>query len=135
MILDETDISLSEVEKEMLKSFFSTNMIWIKNSDLGDYKNIKLLGDMYELFICENNINENSNLMLLLEEIRFFESTSQTKKNDKKAIKFGNNISVRVLNDDLNLIVKSRLQKWHYECLILTPKYKAELNRGIAYRI
>ena len=57
------------------------------------------------------------------------------KKNDKKAIKFGNNISVRVLNDDLNLIVKSRLQKWHYECLILTPKYKAELNRGIAYRI
>lgn len=86
MILDETDISLSEVEKEMLKSFFSTNMIWIKNSDLGDYKNIKLLGDMYELFICENNINENSNLMLLLEEIRFFESTSQTKKMIKKRL-------------------------------------------------
>lgn len=137
MDLNGNKICLSEDEKEILKGFFKITLTWIKNSDFRDLNNIKLLGDIYESYIGENNLKENSNLMLFLTEIRTFESASQSEEYNQR-IKVGTRMSVPVLNYDLNFIFKDKLLEWYDECSsskILTPEYVAELNRGIAYRI
>ena len=64
-------IDFSEEDRELLGIFFSDNKEFIRNNSFLYYNNIKLLADLYENFIDENNLRDNDILMLFLAELRY----------------------------------------------------------------
>lgn len=84
MIINDSNIKLSKEERELLGRFFSENSDFIENNSFLEYKNIELLGDLYESFIEENSLEDNDILKLFLAEIRYdqiaFKITNDTNK-------------------------------------------------------
>lgn len=108
MKINDTEIMLSKEDRKMLKKFFSDNYEFITNNSFIEYENIKLLGDLYEKFIDENNLRENDILMLFLAQIRY----------DQLAFKITYD-SPKMLCERLFAVPKNRLNdtiyEWYYE--------------------
>ena len=109
MKINETDVEFSIEERNIIKKFFDENSEFIWNTDLNDYENIKIFGNMYQTFLEDNNLIENDKLLLFLLEIRY------------------NQLSHKLTKDSLNLkIRKLSKSKWYLESKILM--YHAEMN-------
>ena len=93
MKINETDVEFSIEERNIIKKFFDENSEFIWNTDLNDYENIKIFGNMYQTFLEDNNLIENDKLLLFLLEIRY------------------NQLSHKLTKDSLNLKIRK-----HYNC-------------------
>ena len=71
MKINDCFVKLSDEDRRYLRKFFSDNCKFINNTSFIEYDNIKLLGNLYEEFIDENNLRENDILMLFLAELRY----------------------------------------------------------------
>ena len=115
MLINDTKVELSAEERQLIEKFFDVNKEYMKNTDLHNYENLKVFGDMYQKFLEENNQTKNDKLLLFLAEIRH------------------NQLSLKINKDSLYLkivrLAKNKIpnfiRKWMFESKIL---YKAEMS-------
>ena len=116
MLINEANIEFSVDERDLIKQFFDENWEYINSTDLYDYENLKIFGDLYQKFLEVNNQTKNDKLLLLLAEIRY------------------NQLSYKLTKDSLNLKVAKLAKKsipnfiikWYKESRILM--YKTEID-------
>ena len=66
-------LKLSEQDRLLLTKFFAQNQNFIENNNFIYYEYLKTVGDAYEKFINENNLQDNDILKLFLLELRYDE--------------------------------------------------------------
>ena len=116
MKINETEVEFTIEERHLIKKFFDENSEFIWNTDLYDYENIKIFGDMYQNFLETNKQTKNDKLLLFLAEIRY------------------NQLSYKLTKNSLNLKIAKLAKKsipnfiikWHMESRILM--YKSEMD-------
>ena len=116
MLINEANIEFSVDERDLIKQFFDENWEYINSTDLYDYENLKIFGNLYQKFLEVNNQTKNDKLLLLLAEIRY------------------NQLSYKLTKDSLNLKVAKLAKKsipnfiikWYKESRILM--YKTEID-------
>ena len=65
------DINIFSLEdRKILRDFFASNRDFLETHSLLDINNLKLFGDMFELFLKENNLEDNNIFKLFLLDIR-----------------------------------------------------------------
>ena len=80
------DINVFSLEdRKILRNFFASNREFLETHSLLDINNLKLFGDMFELFLKENNLEDNNIFKLFLLDIRSEEL--KQKLTNKKSIK------------------------------------------------
>ena len=84
MLINDTEVELSAEERHLLKMFYDENNEYIKNTDLYDYENLKVFGNMYQKFLEENNQIKNDKLLLFLAEIRYNQLSLKITKDSLK---------------------------------------------------
>ena len=116
MLINETNIEFSVDERHLIKQFFDENREYINSTDLCNYENLKIFGDLYQKFLEKNDQTKNDKLLLFLAEIRY------------------NQLSYKLTKDSLNLkiaklakkTIPNFIIKWHIESKVLI--YKAEMD-------
>lgn len=116
MLINDTEVEFSIEERQLIKKFFDKNNEYINKTDLYDYENLKVFGDIYQKFLEENNQIKNDKLLLFLAEIRY------------------NQLSYKLTKNSLNLKIAKLAKKnipnfirnWFIESRILM--YKSEMD-------
>ena len=93
MKVNESEVEFSLEERHLLRQFFNDNSEFINNTNLYNYENIKMLGDMYQKFLEDNNQIKNERLLLFLLELRY------------------NQLTYKLTKDSLNVVVRSLSKK------------------------
>ena len=116
MLINETNIEFSVDERHLIKQFFDENWEYINSTNLCNYENLKIFGDLYQKFLEKNDQIKNDKLLLFLAEIRY------------------NQLSYKLTKDSLNLKIAKLAKKsipnfiikWYKESRILM--YKSEID-------
>ena len=116
MLINDAEIEFSLDERYLIKKFFDDSSEYINKTDLYDYKNLKIFGDMYQKFLEENNQIKNDKLLLFLAEIRYNQLGLKLTKDSLKV-----RITKLSKNNTPNFI-----RNWFIESRILM--YKTEMD-------
>ena len=116
MLINDTEIEFSTEERQLIKKFFDENNEYIKNTDLYDYENLKVFGDMYQKFLEENNQIKNDKLLLFLVEIKYNQLSFKITKDS---------LNEKITNQSKNKI-PNFIRLWFMEGRILL--YKSEID-------
>ncbi|MBR1416390.1 MAG: ankyrin repeat domain-containing protein [Bacilli bacterium] len=109
MTINDEEVVLSKEDKKVLATFFDDNIEFLREKDLSNYENIKCFADTYQEYINDNNLNDNSILMLFLTELRY--SQLSYKINQHKENQTSNNQAFSKSNFINNKII----EKWYNE--------------------
>lgn len=87
--MDLNDINVFSLEdRKILRDFFASNREFLETHSLLDINNLKLFGDMFELFLKENNLEDNNIFKVFLLDLRSEELKQKLgRKNNPKTIK------------------------------------------------
>ena len=118
-----TEIEISNKNKELLRTFFKQNEEWIFNTDLLDYQNIKIFGNLLEKFMKDNNLENDYIFKLFLAEIRYDELAYYITK-DCEWIKAKRKSYPTNASNSEKVLITSTINKWLYESKKNNTNYK-----------
>ncbi len=75
MKINLTEVEIPEETKKLLNQFFIETGPWLYNTDLLDYHNIKIFGNLLREFIKSHHLESNYIFKLFLLEIKYDELT------------------------------------------------------------
>ena len=123
MNINGESVSLTNKEKAMLINFFESNYEFLKNKNLYKYENLKMFGDLYELYLKDNKLDNNNKLKLFLAELRLEQLTFKiTEKSNKMQIK------ANVINLS-RIELTDTLKRWVSECLPNEEQYNEFISK------
>ena len=130
------DINIFSLEdRKILRNFFDSNREFLETHSLIDINNLKLFGDMFELFLKENNLEDNNIFKMFLLDIRSEELKQKLVR--KKSIK-------KVVLQFAKPLFKppfeasARILRWYEESMVVTVLDDVtikEINRNIESKI
>ena len=138
MDLDDINI-FSLKDRKILKNFFDRKRDFLDTHSLLDISNLKLFGDMFELFLKENNLEDNEIFKAFLLDIRReelsqkLESKAKTKKTLAAAVfPFAKPLVLPPFE------ASAQILKWYDASkiiLVINSEDKREINKNIEFKI
>lgn len=116
MLINDTKVEFSVEERRLIKKFFDESNEYLKNTDLYNYENLKVFGEMYQKFLEENNQTKNDKLLLFLVEIKYNQLSFKITKDS---------LNEKITNQSKNKI-PNFIRLWFMEGRILL--YKSEID-------
>ena len=131
------DINIFSLEdRKILRNFFTNNREFLETHSLLDINNLKLFGDMFEIFLNENNLEDNIIFKAFLLDIRCEELKQKlgrkTKTIQDVVLTFAKPITKPPFE------VSTRILRWYEESKVVTILDNAtikEINRNIEPKI
>lgn len=130
------DINIFSLEdRKILRNFFDSNREFLETHSLIDINNLKLFGDMFELFLKENNLEDNNIFKMFLLDIRSEELKQKLvrKKSIKEVVlQFAKPLSKPPFE------ASARILRWYEESMVVTVLDDVtikEINRNIESKI
>lgn len=127
MKINDANIMFTEEDRKLLSMFFEENKEFIANTSFIEAENIKILGDLYELFLDENNLRENDILMLFLRELRYDELAYKVTKDSIKMRALRLAIPKERLNDTI--------VKWYVESRVVDYATTPRVNQNLKAKL